>query len=269
MRIHVLLLFICGIGFHTLQAQLFINEGCNRNGSLIVDEDGDYEDWIEIYNAGPTGVDLTGYALSDTASEPFKWLMPEVIIPANEHLLFFTSGKDRKPVVISDHWEQPVTDTATWKYIIPSAPITDWTSMAFDDGSWSSGQSSIGYGDDDDAVVVPNGTISVYMRYTFFVPDVTLIHEALLSMDYDDGFVAYLNGHAIAMFGFGVGYPPFDALSGSDHESAMYGGGVPENFLFPADSVAAWLLPGENVLAVEVHNVSTTSSDLTDRKSVV
>ena len=265
MRIHVLLLFICGIGFHTLQAQLFINEGCNRNGSLIVDEDGDYEDWIEIYNAGPTNVDLTGYALSDTATEPFKWLMPEVIIPANEHLLFFTSGKDRKPVVISDHWEQPVTDTATWKYIIPSAPITDWTSMAFDDGSWSSGQSSIGYGDDDDAVVVPNGTVSVYMRYTFFVPDVTLIHEALLSMDYDDGFVAYLNGHAIAMFGFGVGYPAFDALSGSDHESAMYGGGVPENFLFPADSVAAWLLPGENVLAIEVHNVSTTSSDLTAR----
>lgn len=265
---HILksLLFSCVcFGPWCLNAQLLINEGCNRNGSLVVDENGDFEDWLELYNAGPDAIDLTGYALTDTLTEPFKWLLPEVIIPANEHVLIFTSGKDRKPLIISDHWEQPVSDAAVWKYIIPTSTIPDWTSVGFNDDSWMSSLSSIGYGDDDDFTVVPNGTVSVYMRHTFDVPDVTQIHEALLSMDFDDGFVAYLNGHVIAMYGFGAGFPAFDALSGADHESAMYGGGVPENFLISADSIAAWLLPGENTLAVEVHNVSTTSSDLTAR----
>jgi hypothetical protein len=38
--------------FSVAKAQLVINEGSNRNYQLLSDEDGDYPDWIELYNAG-------------------------------------------------------------------------------------------------------------------------------------------------------------------------------------------------------------------------
>ena len=50
--------------------QIFINEIMSSNGVTIPDEDGDYSDWIEIYNDESTAVDLSGYGLSDHASEP-------------------------------------------------------------------------------------------------------------------------------------------------------------------------------------------------------
>ncbi len=49
----------------TANAQIIINEGSNKNYSTLADEDGDYEDWIELYNAGSTTLDLFNYALTD------------------------------------------------------------------------------------------------------------------------------------------------------------------------------------------------------------
>lgn len=245
--------------------QLVINEGSNRNGAVLIDEDGDYEDWIEIYNNG-LETDLYGYGISDDATLPLKWTLPNQTISANGFALLFASGKDRKPLLTYNHWEQPISDTATWKYIIPSAATpSTWIQPAFDDAAWLSGNASVGYGDGDDATVVPDLTRSVYLRYHFNVADVTLIEEGLLSMDFDDGFIAYLNGHVIAMYGFAAASPAYNAFSDSDHEAAMYGGGVPEHFNISADSINAWLMTGGNVLAVEVHNVSAGSSDLTAR----
>lgn len=265
LRKYILLLavWVCALG--SLSAQLLINEGSNRNGTLIMDEDSDYEDWIELYNAGPGTIDLTGYALTDTIIEPFKWMLPEISVAANEHVFVFASGKNRVPDMLIDHWEQPVADVTPWRYLVPSAAIAGWTMPGFDDAAWDIGLSSIGYGDADDAVVVPAGTISVYLRTTFSITDTALLHEALFSLDYDDGFVAYLNGHVIAMNGFPAGYPAFDAFSGVDHEAAMYAGAAPEHFVINQDSLDAWLLEGDNVLAVEVHNVNAGSSDLTSR----
>ena len=58
--------------------------------------DGDYPDWIEIYNPGTEPIDLAGYGLSDNPSDPFKWAFSKVMLAAHEHLLVFASGKDRK-----------------------------------------------------------------------------------------------------------------------------------------------------------------------------
>ena len=48
--------------------QLVINEGSNKNYPTLTDEDGEYEDWIEIYNAGTTAIDLFNYSLSDNSN---------------------------------------------------------------------------------------------------------------------------------------------------------------------------------------------------------
>jgi len=75
-------------------AQIVINEGSNKNYSTIIDEDGDYEDWIEIHNMGSDPVNLMNYSLSDN-STPGEWVFPSLIVPANGHVVVFCSGKNR------------------------------------------------------------------------------------------------------------------------------------------------------------------------------
>ena len=59
--------------------------------------DGDYPDWIEIYNSGDVAVSLAGYGLSDSESLPMKWTFPEdVNLEAGGYLVVFASGKDKR-----------------------------------------------------------------------------------------------------------------------------------------------------------------------------
>ncbi|MEZ5303588.1 MAG: lamin tail domain-containing protein [Verrucomicrobiales bacterium] len=76
-------------------ADVRISEFMADNDSFLADADGDYEDWIEIHNAGPGAVNLAGYTLSDDAADPGKWAFPAVALPEGGYLLVFASGKDR------------------------------------------------------------------------------------------------------------------------------------------------------------------------------
>ena len=92
------------------------------------------------------------------------------------------------------HWETIVSAGTTWKYILPNTqPSDSWKNQSFDTSSWLEGPSGIGYGDGDDATVIQQ-SISVYMRKEFQVVDTSQIKRTLLDIDYDDDFVAYLNG---------------------------------------------------------------------------
>ncbi len=74
---------------------LTINELMSANASTIADEDGDFSDWIEIYNPRREGISIGGYGLSDDPDEPFKWVFPYVSLPPEGFRLVFASGKDR------------------------------------------------------------------------------------------------------------------------------------------------------------------------------
>lgn len=76
---------------------LVINELVASNSGGIADEDGDFEDWIELYNAGTAPVNLDGYGLSDDTANPFRWVLPQAILQPGEYLLVWASGKDRGP----------------------------------------------------------------------------------------------------------------------------------------------------------------------------
>jgi hypothetical protein len=246
------------------KAQIVINELSNRNASQIIDEDADYEDWIEIYNAGLLPVNLFNCGLSDTLATPLQWTLPNVELAGGQHLLVFASGKDRKPDSDIDHWETVAGDGTLWSYRVPNALTpADWYTVGFDASSWATGEASIGYGDGDDATIVPDYTTSVFLRYAFDIDDTSRVADAFLHMDFDDGFVAYLNGVIIAEYGFPGGTPAYDALSALDHEAIMYGGGYPEAWALDEAYLKTILVEGENVIAVEVHNVSAGSSDLT------
>jgi hypothetical protein len=75
---------------------LFITELMAVNDSTLADEDGDFPDWIEIYNAGSNTVDLNGWYLTDNAGNLTKWRFPATNIAANAYLVVFASNKDRR-----------------------------------------------------------------------------------------------------------------------------------------------------------------------------
>ncbi len=58
------------------EAQIFINEWMSKNETILADDQGDFDDWIEIYNAGTEAIDLAGYYFTDTPSEPTLWQIP-------------------------------------------------------------------------------------------------------------------------------------------------------------------------------------------------
>jgi hypothetical protein len=68
---------------------VFINEWLAGNANTLADPaDGNYDDWFELFNAGPNNVDLSGYSLTDDLTNPAKWLLPSgTIIGAKQFLL--------------------------------------------------------------------------------------------------------------------------------------------------------------------------------------
>jgi hypothetical protein len=72
-----------------------INEFMASNATTIADEDGDFSDWIELYNPGASDYDLTGCYLSDDETNPLRWQFPGATLPAGGFLLIWASGKDR------------------------------------------------------------------------------------------------------------------------------------------------------------------------------
>ncbi len=74
---------------------IVINEIMSSNTVSITDEDGDFEDWIELYNPGDGPVSISGWSITDDISEPEKWVFPEFSINPKNFILVFASGKDR------------------------------------------------------------------------------------------------------------------------------------------------------------------------------
>ena len=167
----------------------------------------------------------------------------------------FTDGQTVK------HWETAIFNSDNWRYWIgTSEPGQNWRSLTFADSIWDEGPGGFGFGDNDDNTVISQCR-SVFLRIKFNIADTSVIGSAILNIDYDDGFVAYLNDVEIARVGIQGIHPPFDQLA-EDHEAVMYKGGTPESFLLSSKKLGNIFHNGDNILAVQVHNTSATSSDL-------
>ncbi|NQV50150.1 MAG: CotH kinase family protein [Candidatus Marinimicrobia bacterium] len=238
---------------------LVINEVVSSNHSSAFDEDGDTPDWIELYNPGSSAVDLNGYGISDDSSDPFQFTFRDGSLPPAGHLLIFASEKDRQGAAIN--WNPAITAGDDWKYFPGSSePQSSWNSLSFADGSWQTGPTGIGYGDNDDATVI-GPTLSLYMRKTFLVADPGSVQSLMFHMDVDDGYIAYLNGVEFARQNMGAPgtFKSYQAVSDSYTEPLL-----PQNIdLSPILINDPDLVPGYNVLAIQVHNQSSSSSDLT------
>ena len=163
------------------------------------------------------------------------------------------------------HWETAVYAEDTWNYFVGTTPPPDsWNQLSFDANSWNTGPGGFGYADGDDNTVIVN-TLSVFFRKTFNVSSLEEILSLAIHADYDDGFVIYINGIEIlrsANMGDPGSQVTYQQTADTDHEAVMYQGGAPEVFILYPNELDGALSSGENVLAIQVHNVNTTSSDM-------
>ena len=96
------------------------------------------------------------------------------------------------------HWETVIYADVNWHYFVGTTPPpANWNEIDFDDSEWPRGQGGFGYGDGDDNTIITN-TLAVFFRVTFHVSELNEIINAVVHGDYDDGFVAYINGVEIA-----------------------------------------------------------------------
>lgn len=161
-----------------------------------------------------------------------------------------------------DHWESLVIAENNCTYFIGNSnPPTDWYKLEYNDELWKSGTGGIGYGDEDDGTII-SPTNSVFLRYTFDLLDLNSIESVILHADYDDAFIAYLNGEEIFRNNIEGEFPEFNAAANELHESNIYRGQQPEAYDFN-ESHLELLIQGTNVLSLQVHNYDgASSSDL-------
>ncbi len=170
----------------------------------------------------------------------------------------------------------PLVVGDTWRYrkgLTEPEPgdLTAWTRINYNDGAWLQGPSSFGYGTDcppfgTQLNDMQNGYRSVYMRHLFSISDPAAVTELTLTMDYDDAFVAYINGTEVARNNVSGAPPTYTQLATSDHEcsGSPLVANPPEDYAIHASfDLTSLLVPGANVLAVQGHNLSDDSSDFT------
>jgi len=232
-------------------------------GQLVISEVSPQSDWIEIRNDGSSDIDLNGYLINDEFDGDF-WEFPSLNMTPGQHLLIEASGLDRN--YLPENWQCPVVESDNWNYIIPLANSNDsWMLPGFTLLGWSSGPGGIGYSDGDDATVISNTNV-VYIRKTFEVNDPDDWGYLSLAIDYDDGYIAYLNGVEISRSSTMTGViGNIGDFANNNHEATMYSGGAPEQLVWAESEFSDWLVQGENVLAIKAFNVNATSSDLSIR----
>ena len=244
--------------YNTAAQTVSINEVVSSN-SVHLDEDGDAPDWLEVHNFGTEDVSINGWSLSDDVDGNSKWILPNITLTPDQYMVFWASSKDRNTI---NYPRTLINQGDVFKYIIPtSEPNTNWSELSFDDSSWSSGISGFGYADGDDATIIPNGTQSIYLRKIFTINNLATISSLILDLDYDDAFVAYINGNEVARANINGAPPAYNSGTITDHEALIYSGGSPERFMIT--DFNSILNEGENILTIQAHNISSNSSDFT------
>lgn len=144
-----------------------------------------------------------------------------------------------------------------WKYLDDgSNQGTVWRGIGYDDTSWASDPTQLGYGDGDEATVVDSSRITYYFRHHLNVQNAALVDSASIDLLYDDGAIIYLNGTEVYRTSLlpATGEVPYDqGTSTFSSDNSVDAGIAVDTNLF---------VTGDNIFAVEVHNHAVSSSDI-------
>ncbi|MDA7888296.1 CotH kinase family protein, partial [Akkermansiaceae bacterium] len=280
-------------------AEIRINEFMASNTRAYPDitDFEDYPDWIELHNSGDQDQSLRGFHLSDDPEVPLKWSFPkEAMIPAGGFLVVLADGHDTnagvefrrtsfgRPLFTTEKYHTNFSLSAdgetilltevvrgitvqvgmgdSWKYRDDGSDLgLAWRQVGYDDQAWDSSIAPLGYGDPVSTVLSYGSDeedrhVTSYFRKSFQVADPDDFEESTLELIVDDGALVYLNGNLIVSQNMTDGFVNYltPALSPVPQEQEM----VVTTYELPQ----GLLLEGENVLAVEVHQINNLSQDL-------
>jgi len=193
--------------------------------------------------------------------------------PAGEHVLQAVAVLTDGSTIPSSTLTNTVIDAnlsptliprgAIWRYLDSGvAPNNNWNTVSFDDSNWPSGPARLGYGEDGEVTVIRFGSnpslrhITSWFRHNFDLYGATSVTQLMCRLARDDGAVVYLNGREILRSGMRSGTVTPTQLAQSevrDEAEVVF-----TERIIPVTG----LVEGRNVIAVEVHQASQTSSDL-------
>lgn len=308
----------------SVSAAPIISELMADNEGGLRDIDGDYEDWLELFNPDGETVDLGGYYLTDNPENLAKWQIPEnVTLDTNEFLVVFASGKDRTDANQQLHTNFKLDNSGEYLALIapdgstvvseyaPTFPLqfddasygieqiptfapdvlfdfdapcklhlpqdgsiaSSWISRTFNHTGWEDANLGVGYdrGDDytgligtdlEERIFQQEG--SVYVRIPFTLDKIDDILALTLDVQYDDGFRAYLNGIKVAADKVPVN--PQWNTNASGERSVEEATDIRS---FNLNTYIQRLREGENVLAVQILNVSADDDTLLFRPQLI
>lgn len=166
--------------------------------------------------------------------------------------------------------EVPVVSAgASWKYLDDGSDQgVAWRGVAFDDSGWKTGDAEFGYGDGDETTVVlfgpnpdnaqndeNNKYVTTYFRKVVNIANPTAYDDFLIKLKRDDGAAVFINGtrYVLDNLADGASYDTFADVAVAPAEEAVF-----HEFVIPTSA----FVPGDNTIAVEVHQLSLDNPDV-------
>jgi len=148
---------------------------------------------------------------------------------------------------------------SVWRYRDDAVDLgTGWRTNSYNDSQWPSGPAELGFGESDQSTLIAsNRQFTTYFRHTFTVDNPEAFGSLLMRLRRDDAGVVYLNGAEVYR---SPNLPTFPAAIVYSTPSTSGQNG--ENTIDTATLSAGSLVPGANLVAVEIHQSDLNSSDL-------
>ena len=234
---------------------------------------------VDFGITGNRGVITNGTLTFPVGASSQTISIPEPETTAHDIILLSLSNSRVYPIsgqseiwfvrVLTEPTAQLVAFNSVWRYLdTGGSPGLDWRNPEYDDSSWPVGAAQLGFGDTprDEATLInrvgTNGqnTITFYFRKEFFVPNPALFTNLDLELLRDDGGVVYLNGTEVYRSPT-LPRPPA-VVSANTLANAQGSSAPPDNTVDKADLNPDILRAGTNLVAVEIHQYSSDSSDI-------
>jgi hypothetical protein len=154
-----------------------------------------------------------------------------------------------------------IANNSNWKYFDGNdLPATNWSSTAYNDGSWKNGNAPLGYNSSNTGISTiisyganaSNKYTTAYFRKNINISNLSSKNNFAITTLADDGIVLYVNGTEVGRDNMPDGTISFTTVA------TTYNNGATASFIVPKEL----LVEGNNVIAAEVHQNSVSSSDL-------
>ena len=213
------------------------------------------ETFTSTINSGET----VNYVFNQTAdlSEPGEYeIEVEVLLDGDENP---TNNSVSKTITVVNGTDSLFFEKGSvWKYLDDgSNQGVAWQDLNFDDSDWKIGMGHMGFGEGDENTLLTPGFITYYFRKKVIIPDTTIIDSIYFNIVHDDGAVAYVNGREVLRSAL----MPSGTINYLTGTTTFIPNDVENDFwTYKVDK--SFFNNGENIIAIEVHNQTVSSSDI-------